>query len=477
MDTLRQLLIELTAATAARRAVLWLAQPEQRRVALRAASRGVVVGDWLPLSGTPLNWLIEAGQPVRFEARPPISADAARVLAVPLPGRAGAVPIVTLEFDPNAIVPDADAVAPAIGEFTRNLAAVEERAGHEAYRAQVGLLIETLRRIPAAPGPEEFARDLAADVCRLVRADGAAIATWSEDSGRVLAAHGTEDGPAPGAVFGPGDSELALAARAATLLRRDLRERRVGPPHIVASDERWIRVPRHFAALPLMLDDQVTGLLAVWADEPLDEQGVDLLEILAPFAGGQLAKAVEFGRVRASAECDALTGLPNRRAFERAFEAERQRFLRYAHPVSLVIADVDHFKAVNDTHGHDAGDAVLRAFADTLAGCIRDVDTLARFGGEEFVVLLPETAVEAAAEAAERLRRATEAIQIPHDGEFITVRASFGVSTCPDCVPQPDGLLRSADASLYEAKREGRNRVRTAPRTRPATQPAGPRNR
>src|SRR5690606_24648920 len=112
--------------------------------------------------------------------------------------------------------------------------------------------------------------------------------------------------------------------------------RRIGPPHLVAPGESWTRAPRDFVALPLLADQRVCGLMAIWSGDELEEQGVELLTTLAPFAGAQLDKALEFGRVRASAERDPLTGLPNRRAFERAFEAERQRFLRYAHPLALL---------------------------------------------------------------------------------------------------------------------------------------------
>jgi diguanylate cyclase (GGDEF)-like protein len=189
---------------------------------------------------------------------------------------------------------------------------------------------------------------------------------------------------------------------------------------------------------------------------------IPLLETIGAYAALHLEHALELGRARQSADTDALTSLPNRRAFERAWRAEIARHDRYVQPLALILLDLDHFKQINDRWGHDAGDEVLRRVADTLRRAVRDVDLAARLGGEEFVILLPETTFAAASEAAERLRLAVESLQVHWLGQNIPVRVSIGVSACPSSVALPGELLKSADAALYEAKRGGRNRVVTA---------------
>jgi diguanylate cyclase (GGDEF)-like protein len=121
--------------------------------------------------------------------------------------------------------------------------------------------------------------------------------------------------------------------------------------------------------------------------------------------------------------------------------------------------DIDHFKRINDEHGHDAGDEVLRAVAAVLRNATRDVDVTARHGGEEFVVLLPETGLAAARDAAERVRTAVATATVDPGGRQLSVTVSVGVSAWPDSATAPADLLPGADAALYEAKRSGRNRV------------------
>src|SRR5690242_17853702 len=153
---------------------------------------------------------------------------------------------------------------------------------------------------------------------------------------------------------------------------------------------------------------------------------------------------------------DHLTGLANRRRFERQLDREVSRVLRYEHPFSLLMLDVDSFKNLNDTYGHDAGDEAIRRLARVLREGTRGIDLAARIGGEEFAVLLVETSKDGAVEVAERLRLAIRALEIP-GAEQIT--ASFGVAECPSDAQTASDLLKAADVALYEAKRNGRDRV------------------
>lgn len=464
-DSIRQALVVAAAHAGAERAVLWDVDRQTRRISVRMASDGPQGTWWLPMAGSPLGWLADEGQPLRFEARPPVAARFANVVAFRLGQDPARAALLSLEFGPESKLPEPGPLEPVADEVRRAVDEQAERAAHDAFRTRVEILLETLGHLPDSVEPGRFSRDLVNDARRLTSAAGGAIILWEQDEGRVLAAESDDGGPSIGARIVPGESEIALAARAGTVIRLDLSARRVGPPHIVAPGERWPRRPSHLLAVPLPGQDAQQAILCVWAHAPFDTQGADLLERLAPFAGAQLARALEFGRVRDTAQRDPLTGLPNRLAFERAIDYERLRFDRYRHPVALIVIDVDHFKAVNDTHGHEAGDSVLRAIADCLRTGVREIDTLARFGGEEFVLLMPETALPAAAEVAERIRATVEAERVDWRGTRIPVRVSIGASACPDCVTDPEELLRSADAALYQAKHEGRNRVVTAPRT------------
>ena len=153
---------------------------------------------------------------------------------------------------------------------------------------------------------------------------------------------------------------------------------------------------------------------------------------------------------------DHLTGLANRRRFERQLEREVGRVLRFDRPFTLLMIDIDNFKNLNDSFGHDAGDDAIRRISRVLREGTRGIDLAARFGGEEFAVLLVETSQSAGMEVAERLRIAIKDLETP-SGARIT--ASFGVAECPTHAQTASGILKAADVALYEAKRNGRDRV------------------
>ena len=179
-------------------------------------------------------------------------------------------------------------------------------------------------------------------------------------------------------------------------------------------------------------------------------------------------------RIRELAETDDLTRLANRRHASDRLVAEGAEAARHGRTLSVALLDVDRFKAVNDTHGHEAGDAVLRAVARACEGALRDSDLLARWGGEELLAILPETDRAAALGVAERLRGAVERLQVERTGGgAISVTVSAGVATWvppgPGCArPDGDVLLRRADEALYRAKASGRNRVELADAGAPA---------
>ncbi len=156
---------------------------------------------------------------------------------------------------------------------------------------------------------------------------------------------------------------------------------------------------------------------------------------------------------------DGLTGIFNRRYLEAKLKEEVDRHIRYNRPLSLIMLDIDHFKKINDTHGHQAGDFILKSLATTIDERIRAVDIVARYGGEEFCCLLPETTSESALALAEFLRMGIEAEIYHFKDKSIKITISQGVSDLSDGVDSAEALLKLADDGLYESKRLGRNRV------------------
>jgi diguanylate cyclase (GGDEF)-like protein len=163
--------------------------------------------------------------------------------------------------------------------------------------------------------------------------------------------------------------------------------------------------------------------------------------------------------VERQALVDGLTGLANRRGADETLAAELARAERLGGPVGLILADVDDFKAVNDRYGHPTGDMVLRDLAETLRGTVREIDIAARWGGEEFAVILPGTDLEGTSQLAERIRVAlAEREFVSADGDRLHVTASFGTAAA-GAATSATALIESADEALYRAKRSGKNRV------------------
>jgi diguanylate cyclase (GGDEF)-like protein len=193
----------------------------------------------------------------------------------------------------------------------------------------------------------------------------------------------------------------------------------------------------------------------IWADEPENRllPSRARLEALALFAGQvtmAIVSANQLEQLRVLADQDPLTGLPNRRAFMRELEEEVERAVRYGHPLTLAIGDVDRFKQINDTHGHPAGDAALCAVADTMRAGLRTADGAFRLGGDEFALLLPETTCE---EAAEVIRRLYASFRASAPEPFGELQMSVGLATLPEAGTDAEALIRRADAALYEYKR------------------------
>jgi diguanylate cyclase (GGDEF)-like protein len=240
-------------------------------------------------------------------------------------------------------------------------------------------------------------------------------------------------------------------------------------PHVVVADAALKGISA--AELTRMLSDQQVAVPVVLAglDPSTGERRGAAMEagasdyfqlpeefaLLAARASQLVAHRLTVDRLRAEADQDYLTGLANRRRFRKALGQEVERWRRYGVPCALLMLDIDHMKRVNDTHGHPAGDRVIRFIADVLAELSRDNDTAARIGGEEFALLLAGTDGAKASVVAERVRLAVAEHPLTEVG---SVTVSLGVAACPSNALTERELFSASDAALYQAKRAGRNR-------------------
>jgi two-component system cell cycle response regulator len=219
-----------------------------------------------------------------------------------------------------------------------------------------------------------------------------------------------------------------------------------------------------------------TIFLTAETDPALDEAALqagamDFL-VKTEFTPRMLARSLRYAcklgdtleQLRLLATRDPLTGLRNRREFERLLANEWQRCVRFQRSFALVVADIDHFKKVNDNYGHPAGDAVLKHVAALLTGQLRSVDHLARIGGEEFAIIMVETNVKEAVETIKRLLvlLADTPCALPDREKSVGVTISAGIAMMPDYPDGTEALFKAADKALYTAKRTGRNRVVTS---------------
>jgi len=220
---------------------------------------------------------------------------------------------------------------------------------------------------------------------------------------------------------------------------------------------------RSLVCVPLVFQNRIMGILYLddFMPRQFDHEKLNLLSILASFAAMAIHNATLHKRTKLMAITDSLTGLHNHRYFKQYSKQEMVRAKRYHKPFSIIMMDVDDFKSYNDSFGHATGDTLLGLVGAIILRTIRGVDVAFRYGGEEFIVLLPETRLDRAILAAERLR---EAVQIgtarnPAGKASRGVTVSIGVASYPDNADKMDELFNIVDSLLYQAKRNGKNKV------------------
>lgn len=217
----------------------------------------------------------------------------------------------------------------------------------------------------------------------------------------------------------------------------------------------------HSISYSLSHEGESMGELVFRRNQRFSDQEQGHLESLLSALLYPMRNALLYRAATRSALRDPLTDTGNRIAMDQTLKREIEMARRHLHPLSLLMLDIDHFKRINDSHGHSAGDEVLKAVAAAIKAQLRNVDMVFRFGGEEFLILLSNTGRDAAAMVGERLRQAAQAKDYWADGTLIELTVSLGCSTL---LPgeSAESLLRRADSALYVAKREGRNRLAMA---------------
>ena len=218
----------------------------------------------------------------------------------------------------------------------------------------------------------------------------------------------------------------------------------------------------YFATIPLKIEKEIVGVLNINDGEKVsfNVSNLDFVLKLSEFISMTVSNAVLYERTKKLSVTDGLTGISNRPNMEQVLRSEFERSMRYGAPLSVVLLDVDHFKGVNDTYGHQKGDEILVAFASLLKKFCRANDTAARYGGEEFLMILPQSNAQGAFKIAERVREEMMKLSFTGNESNFSVTTSGGVVELDrDFIKNTDQLVDIADQALYKAKNSGRNKT------------------
>jgi diguanylate cyclase (GGDEF)-like protein len=382
--------------------------------------------------------------------------------SAPIVGPGGVYGVLTLTSTAGLRL-DRDSLKAWLPRFAEQIAGLrglfDLRLEYARHMRRSEALLDAVQHLYGHRGAESLAQALCDRARDVTSANVAALVRWNPTE-----KHGVLQAISPTAEIEPGfhvtaDSLVGhVCEQGLLLVLEDARS-------ATADSDPYGGLPRPIgsvAVVPVKSGDQVIGALVVEGEDPGDITQHESRNVtrLSALARGPLEIVWEIEEVSRRARTDALTGLANRREFDEQLRRVVAETDRFGNMCSLILVDLDHFKLVNDKHGHEAGDVVLKHVAQLLRDTVREVDLCARYGGEEIAILLPQTSEQGAFELAERLRQVLEQRPSSHGGVRIPHTASFGVATYPSPVPYGDWLLLAADKALYEAKAAGRNCVK-----------------
>ena len=316
----------------------------------------------------------------------------------------------------------------------------------------LGPLADLSRELLTDPGVQPALQRVADTALQLLGADHASVRLCEPDGKLRVGARAGVGADLPAPVFQRGEGVIGWVAQTGCIARvSDSR-----------SEPRFAERKRGYAvgsvlSVPVIGTDRTIGVLS--ASSPASHAFAADHELLATLLANAAAQVLRMAELREAALTDSQTRAYNRRYLAPRLREELERARRSGDALSVLLLDLDHFKRVNDEHGHAAGDAVLSAFAEVVRSCVRSVDVLVRRGGEEFVLVLPATGLRAARAVAERIRgKLADHAMEPRPGVMLTQTVSIGVAGW-DRSEEAEVLEERADRAMYEAKRRGRNRV------------------
>lgn len=404
--------------------------------------------------------VVEDANAAIYEASYPIQiSSAGAVVALPLMAGAKKLGSVLLSFDQPQRFQSEEI---AICEQASNLVALALEKFQIVERAERrALTSETLRKASAAVAetlqPDDAVARILEQLQQVVPCDGASVQLLRENKLEVVGGSGFQNSSS---VVGveleiPGDNPNTLVLQ-------------TGKPYLLSDAEQAARNFREFPlqrvyswlGVPLIFQGRIIGLLAICSAQPnrFTAEDINLAAMFANQVAVTLENARVFKETRDQAITDALTGVYNRRGLFQIGDFEFIRARRMNRPFSILMFDIDHFKKINDTHGHLAGDQILQELAERCRTNSRAIDVVCRYGGEEFIIFLPDTGKDTAQTVAERLRRKVMDTNFHTDAGEIQVTISIGVTQARER-DSLKTLIERADHALYAAKRAGRNRV------------------
>lgn len=322
------------------------------------------------------------------------------------------------------------------------------------YKKIVQALFGMTRTINSGLNQRELLTKLAQSTAEMMDADSCSIFLFEEGTNVLLShgSHGLSAQDQAGATFARGEGVAGwVAAHGTPALIDD-----------VEQDTRYLHIPaqnleiRSLLCIPMSVRAEVLGVMTVTSRKVAAFSRED--EELLSFLGASIVRDLENARLYQLAITDSLTKVYNRQYLLHRLPDEIERNKRYGDPFSVILFDVDHFKRLNDAHGHHAGDIVLRELAECVQNDLRETDALVRYGGEEFLVLLPKADIDGAARIAERIRVDVSA----HAFHFlnITLKLTVSLGVGQYFAPEPESaFVQRVDAALYQAKAAGRNRM------------------
>ena len=462
-EVLRGALAVAEAALHPHAVAVFLLSPDGASVRLRecASKSDRLFRGPLPSREGALGALLSAGRPIRIENAP--QALSYYQQSAPVGSFCG------VSIEHGALIADRaepfsseeERILAALGaEVTRAIAAERLLGAVRREKEEKARFFRALEELNKTTTPAQAAEAAVAEALRMCPAlDLCAVTLLEDRRHRVQAAAGAAAAPLRDLSFADNAGLVSNVVKLGVPL----------PGRPLGAMERVMifdnaTVVRGLAALkifPLRAGESTVGTLVCGSNDAdaLPEAAQKELSMLALQAAAALLRTRLYEEAERLATTDGLTGLLNRRTFNSVLEQRLREAQRYNRPLSLLLLDIDHFKKVNDTHGHPAGDAVLRGVAQVAQKSARETDLVARYGGEELALILPETDARGAMAIAERLRRLVEASRHPTEQGALSVTVSIGAATS---AASAEALLEAADKALYRAKQSGRNRVEAA---------------